>query len=94
MDNQHAEEQLSPEELAQRKEEMKQFYDESAPYLESQAKYEKLLTEIEEARFKRANFQYQFAMMMAQRPDGSEEEDEEPKSPAQEAPQGRKLKKS
>ena len=77
MENQHVEEQLSAEELAQRKEEMKQFYDESVPYLESQAKYEKLLTEIEEARFKRANFQYQFAMMMSQRPDMNEEEQEE-----------------
>jgi hypothetical protein len=92
MENQHAEEQLSAEELAQRKEEMKNFYDESVPYLESQAKYEKLLTEIEEARFKRANYQYQFAMMMSQRPDMEEEETEQETSTSQQ--KERKLKKS
>jgi hypothetical protein len=90
MENQHVEEQMSPEELAQRKEEMKSFYDESVPYLESQAKYEKLLTEIEEARFKRANYQYQFAMMMANQP----KEQDENETPTDEAPKGRKLKKS
>jgi hypothetical protein len=36
-------ENLSAEELDARKEEMKRFYDESVPYLESQLKYEKLL---------------------------------------------------
>jgi hypothetical protein len=91
MENQHVEEQMSPEELAQRKEEMKNFYDDSVPYLESQAKYEKLLTEIEEARFKRANYQYQFAMMMANQPKEDEDENE---NPTDDAPKGRKLKKS
>lgn len=90
MENQHVEEQMSAEELAQRKEEMKNFYDESVPYLESQAKYEKLLTEIEEARFKRANYQYQFAMMMANQP----KEEDETETPKDQAPDGRKLKKS
>ena len=85
MDNQHEEQELSHEELMARKEEMKKFYDESVPYLESQAKYEKLLTDIEEARFKRANYQYQFAMMMSNRP----EEEDEVKPEAQE----KKLKK-
>ena len=91
MENQHVEEQMSSEELAQRKEEMKSFYDESAPYLESQAKYERLLTEIEESRFKRASFQYQYAMMMAQQPENPNDENE---TPTDEAPKGRKLKKS
>jgi hypothetical protein len=74
-----------------RKEEMKKFYEESVPYLESQLKYEKLLTDIEEARFKRANFQYQFAVMMAQSqgPDSEEELEQED----QRAPE-RKLKKN
>ena len=39
-------EQLSPEQLEARREEMKQFYESSVPYLEAQAKYEKLLTEV------------------------------------------------
>ena len=42
--------------------------------MQTQAKYEKLLTEIEEARFKRANYQYQFAMMMAQQEQTEKEE--------------------
>ena len=91
MENQHVEEQMSPEELAHRKEEMKSFYDESVPYLESQAKYETLLTSIEEARFKRANFQYQYAMMMSQQPTDPNDENE---TPTEEAPKGRTLKKS
>ena len=85
MENQH-EQELSHEELIARKEEMKQFYTESIPYLESQLTYEKLLTEIEETRFKRASFQYQFAMMMQQPPE--EETELETKAPE------RKLKKN
>ena len=72
-------ENLSPEELEQRKEEMKVFYDTSVPYLESQLKYEELLTNVEEARFKRANFQYQWQMLMAQtamQEEDSKEEDQ------------------
>ena len=78
-------ENLSAEELDARKEEMKRFYDESVPYLESQLKYEKLLTDVEEARFKRANLQYQWQMMMAstQPPEGSDEDIEKPSAPAQ-----------
>ena len=73
-------ENLSPEELAARKEEMKEFYDSAIPYLESQLKYEELLTNVEEARFKRANFQYQWQMLMAQTqmPDNEEEEVKKP----------------
>ncbi|MCX6195615.1 MAG: hypothetical protein NTY55_03035 [Flavobacteriia bacterium] len=83
MDNQQEEQELSHEELMARKEEMKKFYDESVPYLESQAKYEKLLTDIEEARFKRVSYQYQFARMVG---DGPEDEGK-PEAP------DRKLKK-
>ena len=90
MENQQPEQELSHEELMARKEEMKQFYDESVPYLESQAKYEKLLTDIEEARFKRAQFQYQFAMMMSQSQGQELEQEEEEQTQAKE----RKLKKN
>ena len=64
MDNQQVEEELTPEELEERRDEMKQFYENSLPYLKSQAEYEKLLTEVEESRFKRANMQIQYANMM------------------------------
>lgn len=68
-------EELTPEQLEARRDEMKQFYENSLPYLEAQAKYEKLLTEVEEARFKRATMQYQYASMMAatQAPNENEE---------------------
>jgi hypothetical protein len=58
-------ENLSPEELATKKEEMLEFYKESMPYLEAQLAYEKMLSEIVETRFKRTHIQLQYAMMMA-----------------------------
>ena len=64
MENQQEFEQLTEEQLKERKEEMLNFYKESMPYLEAQLSYEKTLTEIEEQRFKRASYQMQWAMMM------------------------------
>jgi hypothetical protein len=92
MENVKEEKELTQEELTLRKEEMKQFYDESLPYLESQSKYEKYLTEIEEARFKRATIQIQWANIMAsqQEQDINESDEEEEDSPVTE----KKLKKS
>lgn len=57
-------ENLSPEELAQKKQEMLEFYEESMPYLQAQLAYEKILSEIDEVRFRRSQIQMQFAMMM------------------------------
>jgi len=103
MSNQHEEQELTQEELAARKEEMKAFYDDSLPYLESQSKYEKFLTEIEEARFKRATIQIQWANIMAaqqeqdtsDREDDPEEKKEEKETAEQTSPTAeRKLKKS
>ncbi len=99
MENQQEEMNLSPEELTQRKEEMKRFFDDSIPYLESQSQYEKLLTDIEEARFKRATFQYQFAMMAQNTnsfPDAEGEEEDKDDFPVPPPTQnsGKKLKKS
>ena len=103
MSNQHEEQELTQEELAARKEEMKAFYDDSLPYLESQAKYEKFLTEIEEARFKRATIQIQWANIMAaqqeqdtsDREDDPEEKKEEKETAEQTSPTAeRKLKRS
>lgn len=86
-------ENLSPEELAAKKEEMLAFYKESMPYLEAQLAYEKMLSEIDETRFKRTQIQMQYAMMMAP----PEEEGEMPAPQAPPAPQPtakkRKLKK-
>jgi hypothetical protein len=58
-------ENLSPEELTAKKEEMLQFYKESMPYLEAQLNYEKMLSEIDEMRLKRTQIQMAYAQMMA-----------------------------
>ena len=77
MENQQQQEELSPEQLEARREEMKSFYESSVPYLEAQAKYEKLLTEVEESRYKRATMQIQYANMMAAAQGRSQEEDDD-----------------
>jgi hypothetical protein len=99
MENQQLGEELSPEELEARRDEMKEFYEKSIPYLEAQSKYEALLTDVEEARFKRANMQVQYAnmMAMAQGPDMDEEDQVQPvpKAPTKKAStSGKKLRKS
>jgi hypothetical protein len=104
MENQQMNEELSPEQLEARRDEMKVFYEKSLPYLEAQAKYEKLLTDVEEARYKRATMQLQYASMMAatQGPDLDEDDEREdlrhdsvptPRPVAQAPAGGKKLKK-
>ena len=73
MENQHNEEQLSAEQLAERKEELLKFYTDSMPYINAQFEYEKKLMELDEVRFKRT--QIQMAMMM--NPEMSQEIEEE-----------------
>ena len=85
-------ENLSPEELTAKKEEMLQFYKESMPYLEAQFEYEKMLSEIDEMRLKRTQIQMAYAQMMA-----PPEEEENPSMEAvmpepKEADKKRKLK--
>ena len=99
MENQQPDEQLSHEELILRKEEMLKFYTDSLPYLEAQLKYEKLLCEIDEFRFKRTQIQMQYAMMMQTQQYEEESSDEEndlpiPDPEANNIPTGRKLKKN
>lgn len=88
MENQH-QEQLSPEEIQARKQEMLNFYKDSMEYLEAQYKYEKLLADIDEARLKRATIQMQFAQLMAAQMESEQEEDAKPEPETT----GRKLKK-
>ena len=64
MENQQDQENMSVEQLAQRKADMLNFYQDSIPYLEAQLNYEDMLLKIDEARFKRSNVQFQYAMMM------------------------------
>jgi len=100
MENQQ-EQELSHEELIARKEEMLKFYTDSLPYLEAQLKYEKLLAEIDEYRFKRTQIQMQYAMMMQtqQHEEDLSEEEDDLNIPSQhplpnENPSSRKLKKN
>ncbi len=83
-------ENLSPEELAEKKEEMLRFYTESMPYLKAQLSYEQALLEIDELRFKRSQIQMQFAMMMNP---PEEEEDTMPEPEAKPKTKKRTLKK-
>ena len=57
------EQQLTADELAERKEQMYQFYSESMKYLKAQFEYEEMLLKIDAARFERIKLQMQHAMM-------------------------------
>jgi len=81
-------ENLSPEELVQKKEEMLTFYKESMPYLEAQLAYEKMLSDIDELRLKRAQIQMHYAQMMA-----PPLEDEMPEQEEKPVAKKRKLRK-
>lgn len=90
MENQQEQmENLSPEELIKRKEEMKQFFEEAVPFLEAQHKYEKLIAEISEFKFKRLHFDTQAMSLMYQMQNGPESEEEK----ESEVKQEKKLKK-
>jgi len=68
-------ENLSPEELTAKKEEMLQFYTDSMPYLKAQLEYETMLCDIDEMRLKRTQIQMAYAQMMAP-PEDFEQEPE------------------
>lgn len=87
MENQQIpdERELSAEELVARKEEMKQFFEEAVPFLEAQHKYEKLIAEISEFKYRRLHFDTQ-AMSLMYQMNNPEEKEETGK-------QERKLKK-
>jgi hypothetical protein len=70
-------EALSPEQLVARKEEMKEFFEEAVPFLEAQHKYEKLLAEISEFKYKRFQYDTQYSMQMYQMQHPEEFETEE-----------------
>jgi hypothetical protein len=90
--NQHEPEmEMTAEELAAKKADMLKFYEDSIPYLDAQLNYEKKLAEIDEVRFRRAQYQVQMAMMM----NPPSEEYDEQNEPEEEIvqPKERKLKK-
>jgi len=91
MENQQMpnETELSAEELIARKEEMKQFFEEAIPFLEAQHKYEKLVAEISEFKYRRLHFDTQAMSLMYQMQNPEEKEVQEPSDSKQE----KKLKK-
>ena len=89
MESRVEEQELTHEELQARKEEMLQFYTESIPYLNAQFQHEELLMKIDKARFERAQYQLQYAMMM-----NPPQESESPEELREEIQKERKLKKS
>jgi len=86
-------ENLSPEELTAKKEEMLQFYKDSMPYLEAQFEYEKMLSEIDEMRLKRTQIQMAYAQMMAPPEEEPMREPEAQMKGTDEMPNGPKKRK-
>ena len=92
--------QLSEEEIQEKKEVIKAFYEEEIPFLKLRAEYEELVTRIETARFDRTVQQVQMAQMMAPPPEMQEqmrkqEEAETQKNPKTSESKGKRtLKKA
>lgn len=70
--------ELTPEEVKERKEKLVQYYTEQVEFLTVQLEYETLVTQIEEQRAKRLQYQVMVANMLADEPE--EEEEEKPRT--------------
>lgn len=68
---------LTPEEVKERKEKLVQYYAEQVEFLTVQLEYETLVTQIEEQRAKRLQYQVMVANMLAEEP---EEEEAQPRT--------------
>lgn len=94
MDENQEEVQLTQEELESRKQEMIAFYKEQIEFLTIQRDYEKLLTEIDEAKLKRLTYMMQFANIQTQM-NGPQEDPPQKDQPAKsEGPKERTLRKT
>lgn len=71
--------ELTPEEVKERKEKLTQYYTEQVQFLTVQLEYETLVTQIEEQRAKRLQYQVMVANMLADEPEEIEE-DEKPRT--------------
>lgn len=88
--NQQEERKLSPEEIAQRRKDLIQFYQNQVKLLTEQEKYEKVLADIEEHRLRRLVALARQGQIMA-----PADESEEAPEPQEESPKKeRVLKKS
>jgi len=79
-DLQDKEPQLSKEQLAERREEITQFYKDNIPHLTVQAEYEDLLATIDKARAERLQAQMFIAQAAAAQKDNAGEASEEDKA--------------
>ena len=70
--------ELTPEEVKERKEKLAQYYTEQVEFLTVQLEYETLVTQIEEQRAKRLQYQVMVANMLAEEPE-EEEVEEKPR---------------
>jgi hypothetical protein len=70
------ENQMSSEEMAERKTKLKDYYTEEIEFLKIRLEYETLVTLVEEQRAKRVQYQVMIANMLASEPEEEEEEQE------------------
>jgi hypothetical protein len=70
------ENQMSSEEMAERKAKLKDYYTEEIEFLKVRLEYETLVTLVEEQRAKRVQYQVMIANMLASEPEEEEEEQE------------------
>lgn len=59
-------ENMTPEELIAKKNQMKEYFEEALPFLSAQHQYEKMLSEISEYKYKRFHWDTQLTMAMYQ----------------------------
>lgn len=85
--------QLSKEEIAQKREEITEFYRSNIGHLEVQVKYENLLAEIEEARARRTRAQMFMAQLFADSNPETDSANESNEEMLEEAPR-RSLKRN
>jgi hypothetical protein len=81
---------LTPEEVKERKEKLTQYYTEQVEFLTVQLEYETLVTQIEEQRAKRLQYQVMVANMLAEEPE-EEEVEEKPRGLLSKKKLGEKL---
>jgi len=84
--------QLSEEEIQEKKEVIKAFYEEEIPFLKLRAEYEELVTRIETARFDRTVQSLQMAQMMAPPPEMQEQMRKQEEAKTQKNPETSKSK--
>ena len=90
-------EELSPEDIKKRREEITAFYKENIKHLKVQKEYEELLRDVEKARAERVQAQVFLAQAYAAGEEGGEELDTDPEGDfrvATEDAPARKLKRS